>query len=556
MGTHPIFESDFDCLTEGCVLQSDFSNRMDYGEETDDLRSSFTTYLAEGDKLFANGDYNKALESYTKALMLKPGDKSTLVSRSRCYLHIGDAESALKDADECIKGDKTYHKGLYQKAEALYQMGHFEHALMFFHRGHSLRPELGQFRLGIQKCQEAIENSVGSPETIHLDTQVQIEQNRRKTMNFRQKRHFKEEQKRVASEKTAKALLGELYVDRVYLEQLANDEQLLDNDHSSESIGELINAGIRYLDNRTDFWRQQKPMYTRKREKSMLRPMTSESISKQINGGMKALESGDFTAALDCAKSASKTIETHPDKRKSPHVLTLQADVNQLYGKALLEMGNIDEAIQRHKIEVRVGKQSGISELKIRAMDNLAEAYVKNKNYDRAMRIYSDRVKLSKSGAESAWLFHNWGRCLLEESDFDAAQAKGKAALNAASEVGDKQWMLNAMVLVAQAQLKSRRLDESESSFKEALTLAESVEDQVAQDVIQTQLAQINSFNQSKASAEEKPPVPEPEAEISPPAAEEAYAEVDAATESKQVLEETENDEDKPSDTESTPPEE
>ena len=40
--------------------------------------------------------------------------------------------------------------------------------------------------------------------------------------------------------------------------------------------------------------------------------------------------------------------------------------------KALLEMGKIDEAIQRHKIEVRVGKQSGISELKIRAMDNLA----------------------------------------------------------------------------------------------------------------------------------------------------------------------------------------
>ena len=115
------------------------------------------------------------------------------------------------------------------------------------------------------------------------------------------------------------------------------------------------------------------------------------------------------------------------------------------------------------------------------------------------------------------------------------------------------------MTIFKKIVVKSRRLDESESSFKEALTLAESVEDQVAQDVIQTQLAQINSFNQSKASAEEKPPIPEPEPEISPPAAEEAYeeaAEVDAATESKQVLEETENDEDKPSDTESTPPEE
>ena len=41
----------FFVFLEGCVLQSDFSNRMDYGEETDDLRSSFTTYLAEGDKV-------------------------------------------------------------------------------------------------------------------------------------------------------------------------------------------------------------------------------------------------------------------------------------------------------------------------------------------------------------------------------------------------------------------------------------------------------------------------------------------------------------------------
>lgn len=469
---------------------------MNY-EDTDDLRSSFTTYLAEGDKLFSNGEYKKALEAYTKALMLKPGDKSCLVSRSKCYLNIGDPESALKDADECIKDDKTYHKGLYQRAEALYQMGHFEHALMYFHRGHTLRPELGQFRLGIQKCQEAIENSVGSPEVIKLDTQVQIDQNRRKTMDYRQKRHFKEEQKRVASEKTAKALLGELYVDREYLECLANDEMLVGTDHGKESIGDLINAGIRYLDNRTDFWRQQKPMYTRKREKSMLRPITSESISRQINTGMKAMENEDFEVALQSAINAGKTIETHPDKRKSPHVLTLQADINQLYGKALLELGRIDESIQRHKIEVRVGKQSGISELKIRGMDNLAEAYVKNQNFDKAMRIYSDRVKLAKSGNESAWLYHNWGRCLLEQADFDGAENKGLAAHASALEVNDKQWQLNSKVLVAQAQLKSGKLDGAEASFNEALTLAKAVEDEVACNVIQTQLSQITTYNES-----------------------------------------------------------
>lgn len=53
-------------------------------------------------------------------------------------------------------------QGLYQKAEALYTMGDFEFALVFYHRGYKLRPELQKFRLGIQKSQEAIENSVGS----------------------------------------------------------------------------------------------------------------------------------------------------------------------------------------------------------------------------------------------------------------------------------------------------------------------------------------------------------------------------------------------------------
>ena len=57
---------------------------------------------------------------------------------------------------------KKFCQGLYQKAEALYQMGDFEYALVFYHRGHKLRPELQEFRLGIQKAQEAIINCVGS----------------------------------------------------------------------------------------------------------------------------------------------------------------------------------------------------------------------------------------------------------------------------------------------------------------------------------------------------------------------------------------------------------
>ena len=53
-------------------------------------------------------------------------------------------------------------QGLLLKAESYYQMGQFEFALMFYHRGHKLRPEVEDFRKGIQKAQEAIDNSIGS----------------------------------------------------------------------------------------------------------------------------------------------------------------------------------------------------------------------------------------------------------------------------------------------------------------------------------------------------------------------------------------------------------
>ena len=43
-----------------------------------------------------NGEFEKALESYTKALELDPDSKCCLVARSKCYLHIGDPMKALK----------------------------------------------------------------------------------------------------------------------------------------------------------------------------------------------------------------------------------------------------------------------------------------------------------------------------------------------------------------------------------------------------------------------------------------------------------------------------
>lgn len=84
------------------------------------------------------------------------------MSRSKCYLQLGDSHAALTDADASLKEDPEFFKGKFQKAEALYAKGDFEMALVYYHRGHKLRPELDEFRLGIQKAREAIDNSIGS----------------------------------------------------------------------------------------------------------------------------------------------------------------------------------------------------------------------------------------------------------------------------------------------------------------------------------------------------------------------------------------------------------
>lgn len=36
------------------------------------------------------------------------------------------------------------------------------------------------------------------------------------------------------------------------------------------SIYDLVTSGINYLDTRTEFWRQQKPMYARKRDRALM----------------------------------------------------------------------------------------------------------------------------------------------------------------------------------------------------------------------------------------------------------------------------------------------
>jgi len=281
----------------------------------EEIMSAFVTLAAEGDLMAQRAFYTAAIESYTRALLLRQNDKNVLVSRSRCHLLIGDAHASLQDAQLALSLDATFFKALFQKAEALYAMGDFEAALMFYHRGNRLRPELEEFRIGIQKSREAIENSIGDP-AVRISIQPELKKTVLQLFSNTQHQHQQvgiteslNITHAIASNKvTTKSsvrdmpqtpnviaavnpsnpasvnaflshrgitppptstltpametkLLGDLYEDKAYLSQLLSDRDLLE--HPNDQVLRLVADGLRYFDTRIDFWRQQNPLYAR-----------------------------------------------------------------------------------------------------------------------------------------------------------------------------------------------------------------------------------------------------------------------------------------------------
>jgi tetratricopeptide (TPR) repeat protein len=186
---------------------------------------------------------------------MNANDQGALIARSKCYLQLGEPDKALLDAETALAQDKNSIRAIFQKAEALYFLGKFEHSLMFFHRGLRLRPELACFRLGVQKTQEAIENTIGGVQKADLRS-TNTAKSERISKLLKQEKNF---QGKINDRKQSKQLLGELFVDKEYLENLLKHPDLKRADTKTENISAYARDAISFLNNRQEFWRQQKP---------------------------------------------------------------------------------------------------------------------------------------------------------------------------------------------------------------------------------------------------------------------------------------------------------
>eukprot|EP00002_Diphylleia_rotans_P031424 TRINITY_DN6526_c0_g1_i5.p1 TRINITY_DN6526_c0_g1~~TRINITY_DN6526_c0_g1_i5.p1 ORF type:complete len:536 (-),score=84.23 TRINITY_DN6526_c0_g1_i5:1255-2862(-) len=305
---------------------------------------TFTSLAAEGDMLQKNANYDRAVQSYTKALDFRPGDRITLVSRSRCFMLMGKTELALKDADKVLEGDRNYVRGILQKAETHFTAGDFEQALVFYHRGGKIRPDMEEFRLGIQKAKEAIDDALfgpvidpGSPRermsglnssrpgssSGPVDTYRSYASSKPESTGPKSMRssHFSASNASLTSKAksqshpmsatqsslpqkptgqhsnaTSRRLLGKLYDDKKYLESLAQDKAL---NKRNTKIQTLAESGLQFLGKREEFWKQQNANDCERQMSPPLRP-TSASMADYL------VRQSDLASKPALSKSSSR----------------------------------------------------------------------------------------------------------------------------------------------------------------------------------------------------------------------------------------------------------
>lgn len=117
---------------------------------------------------------------------------------------------------------------------------------------------------GVQKTQEAIEATIGGCQQKVDQRALANLQKRDKTPPPPQspapsKNSFRVRNKEANDRRQSRKLLGELFIDKEYLENLLKHPDLKRADTKTENISAYAKDAISFLNTRQEFWRQQKP---------------------------------------------------------------------------------------------------------------------------------------------------------------------------------------------------------------------------------------------------------------------------------------------------------
>ncbi|CAL8079473.1 unnamed protein product [Calicophoron daubneyi] len=110
-------------------------------------------FKEEANKFFKDGEYEKAIENYTKAIAVKES-AVYFSNRSLAYLRTECFGYALEDASRAIALDSSYVKGYYRRASAYMALEKFKEALSDFETVSRLAVHDKTARAKLKECQK------------------------------------------------------------------------------------------------------------------------------------------------------------------------------------------------------------------------------------------------------------------------------------------------------------------------------------------------------------------------------------------------------------------
>ena len=113
-------------------------------------------WKAKGNAALTAGQFDTAIEAYSKAIELDSSDHVFYSNRSAAYLSKGDAELALQDGEKCVELSPAWPKGHGRKGAALHALRRYDDATAAYNAGLTVAPDDAGLKSGLAEVQKAM----------------------------------------------------------------------------------------------------------------------------------------------------------------------------------------------------------------------------------------------------------------------------------------------------------------------------------------------------------------------------------------------------------------
>ena len=100
----------------------------------------------QGNAFFSNGEFESAVDCFTRAIALDPRNHVLYSNRSAAYAQLGDYEQALQDAEKTVALKPDFAKGYSRKGAALEFLGRKQEAKQTYENGLEVDPANAQLK--------------------------------------------------------------------------------------------------------------------------------------------------------------------------------------------------------------------------------------------------------------------------------------------------------------------------------------------------------------------------------------------------------------------------